>query len=194
MPSVSGWGLRLEQMAGDAARASSEFLCPRYRAGDCDPSTRASPSLSCSCFYALGIGLGFATLGGSNDATNLWPFLCPRYRAGAATNVHPVILKLYEFLCPRHRAGVCDHLPLPDRGDQRDVSMPSVSGWGLRQMPTGGTFDLRLCEALRRPLHKPTSKPGQIGPVREGKPVTCVFSRTNRAGRGRFRAPLYRVT
>ena len=112
MPSVSGGGLR-RQLAPSASR-------PLERQG----------------FYALGVGRGFAT-----------GFLCRR------ASDHPRL-----FLCPRCRAGVCDHQLVPHgtpfkvsfyalgvgrgfatllpvstrRPATATVSMPSVSGGGLR--------------------------------------------------------------
>jgi hypothetical protein len=80
------------------------FLCPRFRAGLCDlvntiatdANNRVSmPSVSGwalrhtelllasqinACFYALGFGRGFATLGLLTGGT--LSFLCPRFRAG----------------------------------------------------------------------------------------------------------------
>ena len=111
MPSVSGWALRLMSAATfDSNRRMflcpryraglcdvtiahtynnpilASFLCPRYRAGLCDCTSTWTSSLSGSAgsFYALGIGLGFATYSPSErfeqDAQIV--FLCPRYRAG----------------------------------------------------------------------------------------------------------------
>ena len=62
MPSVSGWALR--------------------------PVIQAMRSWGLEGFYALGIGLGFAT-----------------YR-----NLHELQALGISFLCPRYRAGLCDAL------------------------------------------------------------------------------------
>ena len=59
MPSVSGWPLR--PFTPWRRWRSASFLCPRYRAGLCDSGKAPGEDLFGHCFYALGIGLAFAT-------------------------------------------------------------------------------------------------------------------------------------
>jgi hypothetical protein len=84
MPSMSGWALRRYSLRISWTRAC-EFLCPRCRAGLCDSGNARPPRGCWRCFYALDVGLGFATRS-------------------------PMVTSLLEtrFLCPRCRAGLCD--------------------------------------------------------------------------------------
>src|SRR6266487_2751706 len=111
------------------------FLCPRRRAGVCDQVMADFP--------------GFALIA----------VLCPRCRAGVCDQLRLCVRVVPGgFLCPRCRAGVCDRLILRATTTSgsgvyalgvglgfattassllsvapRRVSMPSVSGWGLRR-------------------------------------------------------------
>ena|SRR5271157_5006602 len=129
MPSVSGWALR------HAAR----------------PATPARTAR----FYALGIGLGFATIDSLPGQHGPFLFLCPRYRAGLCdinVRVRRVIHKRGFYALGiglGFATGLRVHLPaahLP-----RLVSMPSVSGWALRRTRCGGARDLRLRTRVRQP-------------------------------------------
>src|SRR5208337_3091294 len=87
------------------------FLCPRFRAGLCDPSLIWS-MLPCRGlgFYALGFGLGSVTAGGRSPTTGrrTASFYALGFGLGFVTILHSRRRWLY------HR-----------------VSMPSVSGWAL---------------------------------------------------------------
>ncbi len=132
MPSVSGWGLRPPHSAGYDYFWIG-FLCPRCRAGVCDHGEQLIEVRPPTCFYALGVGLGFATIvvGSASAATG---FYALGVGLGFATNVIAIGAVLfcfyalgvglgfatvglgigiptysaYRFLCPRCRAGVCD--------------------------------------------------------------------------------------
>ena len=141
MPSVSGWALR-------------------------PPST---PTHICSwhCFYALGFGLGFATDSGSGSASPATGrFYALGFGLGFATAAITILPHLLNrrFLCPRFQAGLCDAgfkgIPDPVRvGDH--VSMPSVSGWALRQHTTYHAYpwSLFLYPRFRAGLCDSTSSP-----------------------------------
>ena len=63
MPSVSGWALRPSRYEVLRCGDASAFLCPRFRAGLCDQLIGCIAATSdADGFYALGFGLGFATV------------------------------------------------------------------------------------------------------------------------------------
>src|SRR5690242_17370717 len=103
MPSVSGWGLRHAAHAPRAPRATPER------------------------FYALGIGLGFATRREPRSTRVTHGFYALGIGLGFAT-IHELfrVVRLRWFLCPRYRAGVCDAAVVPSgRTANASVSMPS---------------------------------------------------------------------
>ena len=138
MPSMSGWALQRLSMNRREIDFGL-FLCPRCRAVLCNGHVRMAsdlhgvvsmPSMSGwalqhtrasrirlgeSGFYALDVGLGFATwlMNGETKAQIL--FLCPRCRAGLC-NLMSWLIWLgvdIEFLCPRCRAGLCNKPIVP---------------------------------------------------------------------------------
>jgi len=144
------------------------FLCPRRRAGVCDdapyiigqalacrfyalgvglgfatrswPTSRASRS---SRFYALGVGLGFATSSACACASSPAGFYALGVGLGFAT------------------ASFCGLRLLLDR-----VSMPSVSGWGLRPRRAayrGSPPDVFLCPRCRAGVCDDSSWLGKRG-------------------------------
>src|SRR6266566_2308986 len=90
---------------------------------------------TCTGFYALDVGRGFAT----SNAARLTPEAPPRFYAldvgrGFATSGTPWVKpRSRVFLCPRCRAGFCDLVSkvTPKRASN-PVSMPSMSGGVLR--------------------------------------------------------------
>jgi hypothetical protein len=120
----------------------SSFLCPRCRAGLCD--AHADPtglgSVAITCFYALDVGLGFATELAALPGWNPMGFYALDVGLGFAT------------------------CAVGDRDDgRRRVSMPSMSGWALRRMLFSGASDLRFCGVSRGPCGKRTQESGQMG-------------------------------
>jgi hypothetical protein len=173
----------------------SQFLCPRCRAGLCDDRRPRGADRQGQRFYALGVGLDFATHDFCAYPVLFGRFLCPRCRAGLcdfAIKWRPV--DVAEFLCPRCRAGLCDGsdsggrqahgcvsmpsvsgwaLRRPSRlGSLRhaEVSMPSVSGWALRRMPLADAYDLRVWCPLRHPRRRAGLGQGFLAPF----PQTCL--------------------
>ena len=165
------------------------FLCPRCRAGLCDRDAQrrhaqtrrvSMPSMSGgalrrladqrleqpkpSGFYALDVGRGFATATRSSVPAHFPSVSMPSMSGGFATPEAQRRLGVRSGVSmPSCRAGLCD---LRRYGGVRldvHVSMPSVSGGGLRRMPISGTFDLRFCGASRQPFGKRTAKWPQNG-------------------------------
>jgi hypothetical protein len=107
MLSMSGWAL--QPRTTRCRPAATGFLCPRCRAGLCNMPEMIY--LQESGFYALDVGLGFATA---------------MLFVGSASAA---------FLCPRCRAGLCNGCFRRDVLDfLRSVSMPSMSGWALQRV------------------------------------------------------------
>ena len=110
MPSVSGWALR--------------------------PVIQAMRSWGLEGFYALGIGLGFATYRNLHELQALGiSFLCPRYRAGLCDEA--LLVYQHELVAPGFMPSVSGWALRPEVTvkhcrDRDGVSMPSVSGWALR--------------------------------------------------------------
>jgi hypothetical protein len=133
MPSMSGGALQRadggEPAAGDAAGA---FLCPRCRAGLCNhrPAPASSSVARCT-------------------------FLCPRCRAGLCnwrrrSPTPRAATRFYALDVGRGFAtarAFWDHLMI-------SVSMPSMSGGALQQMPSEGPSDLRVCSPPRQATRK----------------------------------------
>jgi hypothetical protein len=86
-------------------------------------------------FYALDVGRGFATfISGSRETRNCSSssgFYALGVGRGFATAASTSIVST-----------------------SRTVSMPSVSGGALQQMPSGGASDLRVCSLLRQPTRE----------------------------------------
>ena len=123
------------------ARCQMRVSMPSVSGGLCDDTSRPSDgSTADSGFYALGVGLGFATVRIIRLTCAAAAFLCPRCRAGlcdwsGTCTSRGMSIRFYalgvglgfatspklNYFCPCF-----------------SVSMPSVSGWALRQPSSSG--------------------------------------------------------
>ena len=110
-------------------------LCPQFRAelcakarGTAPPYDRCRDLPQPSGFYALGVGLGFATRSTTRPAVLPLTFLCPRFRAGLCdrTTTHG------KLFLSRFRAGLRSATCRQSLQAHRWFLLPSVSGWALR--------------------------------------------------------------
>ncbi len=112
------------------------FLCPRCRAGCCEPPDLLVWYQDVEGFYALDVGLGVArpfiirevleAEGVSMPSMSGWVLRAGGCRHGCR--------EPSRFLCPRCRAGCCEAQGRRQVGAP-PVSMPSMSGWVLRGDP-----------------------------------------------------------
>jgi hypothetical protein len=141
MPSVSGWALRLPGGIGFELRPERYPDTGFYALGiglGFATMSRAKRSTSAR-FYALGIGLGFATNGSLiSSAVHQKGFYALGIGLGFATGVGIVVLwvaHVYVSMPSVSGWALRLHRLTSPRYVDGNVSMPSVSGWALR--PTG---------------------------------------------------------
>jgi hypothetical protein len=106
------------------ANFAFEFLCPRYRATLCDMTSK------------------------KEEHTDSMLFLCPRFRTALYDLLVSEIVTnaiRYAFLCPRIRTGLCDLEFVIEIYGMRNVSMPSVSGWGFATLTSTRSTGRSTC-------------------------------------------------
>src|SRR6266566_494549 len=136
MPSMSGGVLRRDMSGKPGQCTCTGFYALDVGRGFATSNAARLTPEAPPRFYALDVGRGFATSGTPWVKPRSRVFLCPRCRAGFCDLAYKTLdyIREHPFLCPRCRAGFRDRFSMvtPKRASN-PVSMPSMSGGVLRR-------------------------------------------------------------
>jgi hypothetical protein len=178
MPSVSGWALQPTTWSEFGPRVRVPFLCLGVGPSFATIVDQVCADTRAIGFYALGVGLGFATHRPSSSTRSRKSFLCARCRARLCNAVGfsrlpqkvsmpsvsgwalqrrlliPMVKAASEeFLCPRCRAGLATQgVPAAIRQVSRFLCPRCRAG--LATDAPEGVCDLQFCRLLRQPSRR----------------------------------------